>query len=47
MASPATHVLVVDDDPSIRQMVADYLGDNEIQVTTLASGSDIARVTGQ
>ena len=43
----ATHVLVVDDDPSIRQMVVDYLGDNEIQVTALASGSEIARVTGQ
>ncbi len=47
-ASPAsTHVLVVDDDPSIRQMVADYLGDNEMQVTALANGGDIARVTGQ
>jgi DNA-binding response OmpR family regulator len=43
----ATHVLVVDDDPSIRQMVVDYLGDNEIQVTALASGGEIARVTGQ
>jgi DNA-binding response OmpR family regulator len=42
-----THVLVVDDDPSIRQMVVDYLGDNEIQVTALSSGSEIARVTGQ
>jgi len=44
--SPApTHVLVVDDDSSIRQMVVDYLGDNEIQVTALSSGSEIARVT--
>jgi DNA-binding response OmpR family regulator len=42
-----THVLVVDDDPSIRQMVVDYLGDNEIQVTALSSGREIARVTGQ
>jgi two-component system, OmpR family, response regulator len=47
-ASPAsTHVLVVDDDPSIRQMVADYLGDNEMQVTALANGGEIALVTGQ
>jgi len=47
-AAPApTHILVVDDDPSIRQMVVDYLGDNEMQVTALASGNDIARVTGQ
>ena len=43
----ATHVLVVDDDPSIRQMVVDYLGDNEIQVTALASGGTIASVTGR
>ena len=43
MSSPdPTHVLVVDDDPLIRQMVADYLGDNEIRVTVLASGRDIA-----
>ena len=38
----AAHVLVVDDDPSIRQMIADYLGDNEIRVTTLATGRGIA-----
>jgi len=40
-----THVLVVDDDPSIRQMVVDYLSDNEIQVTALSSGREIADVT--
>ena len=45
-AGPATlmHVLVVDDDPSIRQMIVDYLGDNEIRVTALASGREIADV---
>jgi DNA-binding response OmpR family regulator len=37
-------VLAVDDDPSIRQMIADYLGDNEIQVTALASGREISDV---
>jgi len=43
---PATtaHVLAVDDDPSVRQMIADYLGDNEVRVTTLASGREIADV---
>ena len=40
-----THVLIVDDDPSVRQMVAHYLGDNEMQVTALASGREIAEVT--
>jgi DNA-binding response OmpR family regulator len=40
----AMHALVVDDDPSVRQMIADYLGDNEIRVTALASGRDISSV---
>jgi two-component system, OmpR family, response regulator len=43
----ATHVLVVDDDPSVREMVADYLTRNEIKVTALASGREIAGVTGR
>jgi DNA-binding response OmpR family regulator len=38
------HVLVVDDDPSVRGMIADYLGDNEVKVTALASGREIAEV---
>ena len=29
------HVLAVDDDPSVRQMIADYLGDNDIEVTSI------------
>jgi len=38
------HVLAVDDDPSVRQMIADYLGDNDIQVTVAGSGKEIAPV---
>jgi DNA-binding response OmpR family regulator len=38
------HVLAIDDDPSVRQMIADYLGDNDIQVTALANGQAIAAV---
>jgi len=38
------HVLAVDDDPSMRQMIADYLGDNDIQVTVARSGKEIAPV---
>ena len=46
--SPATtHVLVVDDDPSIRQTIVNYLSDYEIQVTALASGREIADVTAR
>jgi len=43
--SPATaHVLVVDDDPLIRQTIVNYLGDYDMQVTALASGREIADV---
>jgi DNA-binding response OmpR family regulator len=38
------HVLAIDDDPSVRQMITDYLGDNDIQVTTLSSGRELADV---
>jgi len=38
------HVLVVDDDPSIRQMIVDYLGDNDIRVTAVAGAQPIAEV---
>ena len=38
------HVLAVDDDPSLRQMIADYLGDNDVQVTAVAAGREIAEV---
>jgi two-component system, OmpR family, response regulator len=39
-----THVLAVDDDPSVRQMIADYLGDYDIRVTALASGRTIGEL---
>jgi DNA-binding response OmpR family regulator len=38
------HVLAVDDDPSIRELVARYLGDSEIRVTALESGHGVADV---
>jgi DNA-binding response OmpR family regulator len=44
-AVPApVHVLAIDDDPSMRQLIADYLTDNDIQVTALGSGRDIGDV---
>jgi len=38
------HVLAIDDDPSIRQMIADYLADNDMQVTAVGSGREIADI---
>src|SRR6195256_2974880 len=32
------HVLAVDDDPTIRELMADYLGQNEFRVTAVADG---------
>jgi len=40
-ADLTAHILAVDDDPSVRKMIADYLGDNEMRVTALASGRGI------
>jgi two-component system, OmpR family, response regulator len=38
------HVLALDDDPAIRQLVADYLAQNELRVTTVATGKELAAV---
>jgi two-component system OmpR family response regulator len=38
MNEPACHVLLVDDDPEIRSLVADYLQQHGLTVTTVADG---------
>jgi two-component system OmpR family response regulator len=38
-AAAVPHVLVVDDDPTIRELVADYLGANEIRVSAVPDGA--------
>jgi len=40
----APHVLVVDDDPSIRQMLVDFLGDYDFKVSAVATGAEMAEV---
>jgi two-component system, OmpR family, response regulator len=35
------HILVVDDDPSMRELIAEYLGENDLRVTTAASGAEM------
>jgi DNA-binding response OmpR family regulator len=37
----APHVLVVDDDPLIRQMLVDFLGDYDYKVTAVATGAEM------
>jgi DNA-binding response OmpR family regulator len=39
--SDSAHVLAIDNDPRMRKLIADYLGDNEMRVTALPSGRGI------
>ncbi len=45
-AAPAAvpHVLVVDDDPTIRELVADYLGKNDLRVTAVPDGRSMQAI---
>jgi two-component system OmpR family response regulator len=43
-AGKDVHVLAIDDDPFVRQLIIDYLGDNAIRVTALASARGMAAV---
>lgn len=44
VSSLQPHILALDDDPSIRELVAEYLTQNELRVTTVANGRDLAAV---
>ena len=41
------HVLAVDDDPVIRDLIADYLKQNELRVTTVADGRRMQAVLAE
>jgi two-component system OmpR family response regulator len=43
-ASIQPHVLALDDDPSIRQIVTEYLSENELRVTAVATSKELAEV---
>ena len=40
------HILVVDDDPAIRQLVGDYMSGHDLQVSTAGSGAEMDKVLG-
>ena len=44
LLSAQPHVLVVDDDPAIRELVTDYLGGNELRVSAVADGKAMQAV---
>ena len=43
MEANKPHILVVDDDASIRELLASYLEENQIRVTAVATGEDMSR----
>jgi two-component system OmpR family response regulator len=40
-AVPMPHVLVVDDDPGVRELVEEYLGQNDFRVSAAANGAQL------
>jgi len=44
MSAQPPHVLAVDDDPAIRELIADYLAENAVRVTAVANGTEMRRV---
>jgi two-component system, OmpR family, response regulator len=38
------HILAVDDDPTTRELIADYLTNHGFRVSTAASGQEVARI---
>jgi two-component system, OmpR family, response regulator len=42
-----SHVLVVDDDPSVCNLVCEYLGQNEFRVSAVATGKQMLEVIGR
>src|SRR5712672_2937469 len=41
------HILAVDDDPAMRKLVAEYLRDNGLRVTAVATGAEMAQALAQ
>jgi len=44
MSEPQTHVLAVDDDAAVRDLIGEYLRENELRVTCVASGKELVDV---
>jgi len=42
MSSNSAHILVVDDDPLMRELIAEYLTENDLRVSVAADGTEMA-----
>src|SRR5438445_3979842 len=43
----SAHILAIDDDPAMRKLLADYLGENELRVTAVATGAQMVQALAQ
>jgi two-component system OmpR family response regulator len=43
----APHVLAIDDDPAIRELITGYLGENDLRVTAVATGAEMEKVLAE
>ena len=43
---PQPHILVVDDDPQIRDLLQDYLAENELRVSVALNGAQMSQILG-
>jgi two-component system OmpR family response regulator len=41
------HILVVDDDPAIRNLIVEYLSENDFRVSAAADGQEMARILAE
>ena len=41
------HVLAIDDDPAMRELIAEYLGENDLRVTAVATGEEMTRALAE
>src|SRR5438445_227565 len=43
----AAHILAIDDDPAMRELVANYLSGNDLRVTAVATGAEMAQALAE
>lgn len=45
--APAPHVVTLDDDPAMRELIAEYLADHDLRVTAVATGKALEAVLAE